>query len=104
MAAYGEFSPTEYQIELVRKAAESRPQDWPSGDRWRFVLPRQPMVSFTWQPGASDEIPSFARVETGLCWVEDVSLVRLLGFDWMLRIQAKGEDFLVRNGRFFKSF
>ena len=102
MTAYGEFTPTEDQMEIVRAAAETRPQNWPGGHRWRFILPGQPIGGVTWKPKLHNEEPVNGKLETGLCWVEDVPLVRMLGFDWMLRVQARGEDFLVREGRFFK--
>lgn len=103
MAAYGEFTPTDDQKAIALAAAEIR-QSWtgPWDFRIRFILPGQPEHRVTWRRDITDEELSGAEIKTGLAWIEDAPLARTLGFDWMLRVQAKGEDFLVRNGRFFK--
>lgn len=102
MTAYGEFSPTETQKEIARKAAMDRPRGAPSDFRWRFILPGQPEARVTWQPEIFDAELANGGIKTGLAWVETAPLMRTLGIDWMLRVEAQGEVFLVREGRFFR--
>ena len=101
MATYGEFTPTEDQRKIARLAASLFPAHVPDDFRWRFILPGQPKACVTWRPDITDAELRNAEIKTGLCWVERVPLARSLGFDWMWHVQALGEDFLVRQDRFF---
>jgi hypothetical protein len=102
MAAYGEFTPTDEQRAIAKAAAVSRPTDVPNDYRWRFILPGQPEARITFAQAQSPEMLAKAEIKTGLCWVEPVPLARTMGFDWMLRVHANGDDFLVRKGHFLK--
>ena len=102
MTAYGEFTPTEAQKEIARKAATDRPQGAPSDFVWRFILPGQPEARVTWRPNITDAELAKGEIKTGLARVETVPLMQTLGIDWMLRVETQGEVFLVRGGRFFR--